>query len=209
MVTFETAEKQDLNQQIYLDYKDKTKRCLQFNFRFLIDCLVSLLISFIVLSFDRNQLLDSNYLRSSIINMNSFVNFFLYFKLLLFAYLFCFDESDQLFRSLFAILSIISLELICSILNITIAFLEIIIKDSAKINFQSIYFNENLTRNLMQRTDLQISFILHILLSISIIYNLIKLIKYTFIYIESLRLEKKGMSNIYDYKTISNKFYYH
>ena len=60
------------------------------------------------------------------------------------------------------------------------------------IESKMIYVNDKLVGQFIHRINLHYSFLLHTFLSVLIMYNLIQLIKQTFVFIEFLNLEKEA-----------------
>ena len=108
-MVFENRKEIERSQfQNYLEYKDKAKRCLQFRFRFLFECLVSLAVSCLIVNYDaRNLVHYCSRQTDFILTTNLFTNFVLYFKFILFVYLRLFNKSDKVFQYLLVLLTII------------------------------------------------------------------------------------------------------
>lgn len=197
-ISFENRrDKKDV--QIYFEYKEKIKKCLQFSNKFLLECFFSLFVSFLVMNYDSYHLIeDCSENESLILSANLIINAILYFKFVIFVYLYLFEETEQFFRSKFFVFSIMSIEFVNSISNIAIAFLELIMENCfiKLLTHKIVYFNDRLIKLFIHRTNLHISSVLHIILAVLIMYNLIQLIKLTFNYLLFFRLENKAFTII-------------
>ena len=183
----------------YLAYKEQTKKYLQFTPDYLFQCLQTLIFSFIIFYYDKYNLIQRcSDKEELILKTNLVINFILYLKFIIFVYLYLLSGTERLFRNLFLVLTIILVEVLNSIINIAIAFYEMIM-DNCYIklfDFKLIYLNDRFIKIYMQHGNLQISFILHIILAVLIMRNLIQLIKFTFSYIDFLKFEKDAFRMI-------------
>lgn len=114
VLSFEHLKRKEIEKnrfQFYLDYREKTKRNLQFSSKFLTECLLTLVVSFIVLIYDKNHLINVCLDKREIIRMNNiFINFLLYLKFILFFYLRIFRLSEKIYHHLFYVLTIILID---------------------------------------------------------------------------------------------------
>ena len=181
--------------QIYLDYREKIKRLLQFSVGYLIECLLTVLFSLAVLHYDRYHLIHCSPTEMLILNSNLLVNATLYFKLIAFVYLFLFSETERVFSSLPVMLTIILLKFIGSLLHMGLALLGLFIENKCyKELFENkiIFPNDRLIDFFTRRTNAQISVILHVFLSVLIMHNLIRFTRNGFGYIQLLKLENEA-----------------
>ena len=181
--------------QIYLEYREKIKRCLQFSVSYLLECLFSVLVGLATLHFDRYHLIHCSQTEYLILNSNLLVNALLYFKLITFVYLFLLSETERVFSSLPVMLTIIFFEFTCSLVHMGLAFLEMVVKtDCYKELFEKkiIFPNDLLIDFFTRRTNAQISIILHVVLSVLVMHNLLRFIRSGFGYIQLLKMENEA-----------------
>lgn len=196
---FENRHRDKRDWQIYLDYREKIKRCLQFSPSYLIECLLSVLFSFAVLHYDRYHLIHCSPTEYLILNSNLLVNAVLYFKLLISVYLFLFSQTERFFSSLLVLLTVIVLEFAGSVLHMSIAFLEMFMKiDCYNELFERkiIFPNDHLIDFFTHGTNAQISSILHVVMSVLIMHNLMRFTFSAFTYIQLLKLENQAFESI-------------
>lgn len=196
---FENRHRDKRDWQIYLDYREKIKRCLQFSPGYLFGCLMTVLFSFAVLHFDRYHQLHCSAGESLILNSNQIVNFGLYFKFLISVYLCLFNQTERIFSSLTILLTVLLFEFTGSLLHMCIAILEMFMKiDCYNELFERklIFPNDQLIDFFTRRTKAQISSILHVVLSVLILHDLFRFSVSARTYMQLLKLENRAFESI-------------